>query len=65
MKRLELNQMENIHGEGFFDGLCAGLTLARGGIAIYAIAVGSAVPGANVVLAGALIACGTAAALRA
>lgn len=68
MKKLEIAQLENIQGEGFLTGLCAGLTASAGiaGLAELAATYGmiAAIPGvgqAAVVSAGLMIGACTAA----
>jgi hypothetical protein len=56
MKNLELNEMINIHGSGFWDGFCSGMMGASAGVAV-AVAVGTVIPGANIILAVSAIGC--------
>lgn len=56
MKNLELTQMSNIQGGGFWDGFCSGMMGASAGVAL-AVAVGTAIPGANVIIAVTAVGC--------
>ncbi|MCH3883482.1 hypothetical protein [Tenacibaculum aquimarinum] len=62
MKSIELNQMENLHGGGFWDGLCGTTGIASGvGLLAIELAIVSAIPGLNIVVGIAAISCGIAA----
>jgi len=56
MKTLELNQMANIQGSGFWDGFCSGMLGAVAGVSVGA-ALAVAVPGALVIVAVASVGC--------
>ncbi len=59
MKKLELNQMENIEGGGYIEGICAGVGIGGGIWAIAAAAgIASMGVGAGVAIAVAGIGCG-------
>lgn len=56
MKNLDLKEMSNVNGGGFWSGFCSGMMGASAAVGV-GLAVGAAIPGANVILAVAAVGC--------
>jgi len=58
MEKLELNEMQNVSGEGFWGGFCGALGVSSALVGAYGLIAAAAVPGAGWLYLAAAGSCG-------